>query len=110
MKKAMFFIYGHFADIESMTRLVDGYIFPMDGYTFGVQKTGKTWTVTEITTGMKVIDVQKRADAVPQMDRRKITNALSNLFYNVKKGDKIDTANAAIIAAYKNLGMKMPVF
>ena len=108
MKKAKFFIIGYFED--GMTKPVDGYVFNLGEYTFGCHKDLRHWNITEITTGMKVFEVQKRADAIPELEKRNTIAAINYLFSHIVKGDKIDSANAAIQAAYKNMGMKMPVF
>ena len=99
MKKATFLItHGTTKDPDYIVS-VEGYVFSIGLYTFGVKKTGKHWQVFELTTGLCVCDIDKRSDAVNRTSQ--YIDAIDKIFAGIKKGDFMD-----ISVPYESLRIK----
>ena len=49
-------------------QLCKGYIFNYKGIVFGIDRRGKnTWVVTDIKTGLKILEVEKRKDCTEKI-------------------------------------------
>ena len=95
MKKTKFYIYMSAGGGLKKTEKVSGYADTIDGLPIGLHKAGRAWTVTELSTGLKITDGRTRAEALeklqPMLDlvHRKITD------------DSFSPARDLIMAAYK---------
>ena len=45
----------------------EGYTFSVKGFDFGICKSGNGWTITEITSGLKIGFVSRRKDAIEEL-------------------------------------------
>lgn len=106
MKKATFLILVRSTTEGVCVSPVEGYVFSVDNYTFGTTKTGKSWTLYELTTGMKICEVNKRCDTVDQA--KSYMDSIDKIFSGIKKGDFLDRANAMIIKGYEAFGISFP--
>ena len=105
MKKATFLItHGTTKDPDYIVS-VEGYVFSIGLYTFGVKKTGKHWQVFELTTGLCVCDIDKRSDAVNRTSQ--YIDAIDKIFAGIKKGDFMDISfpyeSLRIKTKYRNI-------
>lgn len=106
MKKATFLItHGTTKDPDYIVS-VEGYVFSIGLYTFGVKKTGKHWQVFELTTGLCVCDIDKRSDAVNRTSQ--YIDAIDKIFAGIKKGDFMDRCNEMIRKAYDFMDISFP--
>ena len=76
MKRTKFYILVCNEKRKQEARRVDGYFEYVGGLPLGLHKTGTTWTVTELSTGLKITDGRTRADAMenarPWLDKAKM--------------------------------------
>lgn len=76
MKKTKFYILVCNEKHKQEARRVDGYFEYVGGLPLGLHKTGATWTVTELSTGLKITDGRTMADAMenaqPWLDKAKM--------------------------------------
>lgn len=47
----------------------EGYSFSVKGFAFGICKSGNGWDITEITSGLKIVFVSRRKDAIEEIKR-----------------------------------------
>lgn len=106
MKKATFLITHGTLKGPDYVIPVEGYVFSIGLYTFGVKKTDKRWQVFELTTGLLVCNVDKRSDAINRTGQ--YIDAIDKIFAGIEKGDFMDRCNEMIRKAYDFMDISFP--
>ena len=66
-KKSKYLITGKEKGGKIVFKEKEGYTFSVEGFDFGICKSGEGWDITEITSGMRIVFVLRRCDAVEKI-------------------------------------------